>query len=600
LVIKEGGKKAPPKDAIGPPKVKEPGSSSVFAKLRKRRIIETLAAFIGGGWLLLEFVHWILVDHYHFPEKSIDVTFVTILGALICTLIWRWFGGRQKPGKFRPEVILIPLVILVTLGLDTNLLLHLKEPESGNIPASKWKNSIAVLPFVDMSPQKDQEWFCDGMTDEIIGQLSNISGLKVPARTSVFFFKGKDQDIRDIGKKLGVATVLEGSIQKIDSRLRARVQLINIADGFHLWSAVFDREMKDVFAIQDEIALAVADKLKITLLAGEKAKLAKPRTESTEAYELYLRARQGSTAWTNASIENSIAYLKRSIQLDPEYAPSHAALAREYCVMAIWGLDTPRAMFAMAKTEAMRAIELDDSSAGAHLALGTIKWRFDWDFSGAEREMLKAIELNPNSSGAHGSYSDYLAIAGRLEEAIVEALKAYELDPISAESERDLAWLFFLAQRYDESIAHFRAALGMKPNQFLELALLAGAYARRGMDRDAAACSVEARELVAVGREQMLDTYLADPFCRIGRRSEVLKWIEAWEHKSAQGHIESFLMATMIAPTGDRDKAFVWLERAFEERSVNMPFLKVHPCLEILHADPRFLDLVRRVGFPEH
>ena len=177
-----------------------------------------------------------------------------------------------------------------------------------------------------MSPQKDQEWFCDGITDEIIGQLSNISGLKVPARTSVFFFKGKEQDIRDIGKKLGVATVLEGSIQKVESRLRARVQLINIADGFHLWSAVFDRDMKDVFAIQDEIALAVADKLRITLLAGEKAKLSKRRTENIEAYELYLRALQEG-AWINESIENSIAYLRRSIQLDPEYAPSHAALA---------------------------------------------------------------------------------------------------------------------------------------------------------------------------------------------------------------------------------------------------------------------------------
>jgi tetratricopeptide (TPR) repeat protein len=256
-------------------------------------------------------------------------------------------------------------------------------------------------------------------------------------------------------------------------------------------------------------------------------------------------------------------------------------------------------MFTMAKSEATTAIELDNSLAGAHLALGTIKWRFDWDFSGAEREMLKAIELNPNSSEAHGSYADYLAIAGRLEEAIAEALKAYELDPISAESERDLAWLFFLARRYDESIAHFRTALGMKPDRPLELALLAGAYARRGMDREASACSVEARELVAVGREQMLDTYLADPFYRIGRRSEVLNWIEAWERQSAQSHIESFLMAIMIAPTGNRDKAFVWLERAFEERSVNMPFLKVHPQLETLHSDARFQDLVRRVGFPD-
>ena len=483
--------------------------------------------------------------------------------------------------------------------LDINLLLHLKGPESETVPVSQWKNSIAVLPFVDMSPQKDQEWFCDGITDEIIGQLSNIGGLKVPARTSVFFFKGKEQDIRDIGKKLGVATVLEGSIQKVGSRLRARVQLINIADGFHLWSAVFDSDMKDVFAIQDEISLAVADKLRITLLAGEKAKLSKRRTESIEAYELYLRALQEG-AWINESIENSIAYLRRSIQLDPGYAPSHAALAGKYCASATWGLGTPRAMFPEAKAEAMKAIELDNSLAGAHLALGVVKWRFDWDFSGSEAEMRRAIELSPNSSGVHGSYSYELAIMGRLDEAIIEALKAHELDPVAFESERDLGWIFFLAGRYDESITHFKIALEMEQDRPLELALLAGAYARKGLDRDAAVCSARARELVAVGKQQMIDTYLAYPFCRIGKRSEVLEWIDTWEHMSVQGHVESFLMALMNAQAGNRDKAFAWLERAFEERSVNMPFLKVHPLLETLHSDPRFQDLVRRVGFPDH
>lgn len=494
---------------------------------------------------------------------------------------------------------MIPLAVLVTVLLDINLLLHLKGPESETISVSKWKNSIAVLPFVDMSPQKDQEWFCDGITDEIIGQLSNISELKVPARTSVFFFKGKEQDIRDIGKKLGVATVLEGSIQKVDSRLRARVQLINIADGFHLWSAVFDREMKDVFAIQDEIALAVADKLKITLLTGEKAKLPKRRTENIEAYELYLRALRGG-GWTNESIENNIAYLRKSIQLDPEYAPSHATLAREYCESATWGLGAPSVMFPKAKAEAMKAIELDDSLAGAHSALSAVKWRFDWDFPGAEGEIRRAIELNSNSSGVHWGYSYLLAITGRLEEAVVEALKAHELDPVSLESERQLGWIFFLARRYDESIVRFRRALEMDQSLPVELAILAGDYVRKEMRRDAAACSAKARELVAAGKEQMLDAYLADPFCRIGKQSEVLKWIETWERVSTQGHVESMLMALMNAPTGNRDKAFAWLERAFEERSVNMPFLKVHPQLDTLHSDPRFQKLVRRVGFPDY
>jgi adenylate cyclase len=594
----EGGKGAPPKDAGKAPEGRESGFRRIISRLRKRRIIETLAAFIGAGWLIIEFVHFILIGHYHLPEKTLDITFVTLIGTLLGTLAWRWSSGREKPRKFKPELLLIPLIVLITALLDLDLLLRLKTPEPEFAVTTKWKNSIAVLPFVDMSPQKDQEWFCDGITDEIIGQLSNISGLKVPARTSVFFFKGKNQDIRDIGKTLGVATVLEGSIQKVESRLRARVQLINIADGFHLWSEVFDRDMRDVFAIQDEIALAVADKLKISLLSGDKAKLVKRRTENLEAYELYLKALQ-FTAWTNESIENAISYLKRSLQLDPDYAPSHAALANKYINLVTWGLDAPGTTFSKARAEAMRAIELDASSTGAHLALGTVKWRFEWDFSGAEREFQRAMELNPNSSAVHDSYSDFLAIMGRLDEAVIEALKAHELDPVSFESERDLAWTLFLARRYDESIDRMKKAMGMDQNRPLELAILAGAYARNGMDQDAAACSSKARELVPAGSEQMLDAYLADPFCRTGKMSEALKWIEIWKLRSAQGPVEDVLMAIMIAPTGNRDLAFAWLETGIRERSVNMPFLKVHPHLDTLRSDPRFPDLLRRVGFPD-
>ena len=196
------------------------GIRAFFSDLRKKRIVEILAAFIGGGWLILEFVHWLLVDHYHFPEKIIDITFVTILGTLIGTLIWRWFSGREKPRKLKLERVLIPLVLLVTILMDINLLFHLKEPGLEAVPAPNWKNSIAVLPFVDMSPQKDQEYFCDGMTEDLINRLSNIKDLKVPARTSAFMFKGKTPDMRDVGEKLKVHTVLEGSVQKSGNRLR--------------------------------------------------------------------------------------------------------------------------------------------------------------------------------------------------------------------------------------------------------------------------------------------------------------------------------------------------------------------------------------------
>jgi TolB-like protein len=279
------GEKAPAK------KVKYFSPGNHFARFRERRIIETLAAFIGGGWLIIEFVDRILVAHYHFPDKTIDITFIILLCALICTLIWRWFSGRQQPRKFKMELVLIPLVVLVAVLLDINLILQMKRSESESIRTPKWKNSIAVLPFVDTSPQKDQDWFCDGITDEIITRLSNIGELKVAARTSVFFFKGKDQDIREIGKKLGVATVLEGSIQKVETKLRARVQLINIADGFHLWSEEYDRELNDIFAIQDDIAQKIMNVLKISLVGEKQTQLVKHYTENRDVYSLYLKGR---------------------------------------------------------------------------------------------------------------------------------------------------------------------------------------------------------------------------------------------------------------------------------------------------------------------
>ena len=318
------GEKAPSKET------KKSPLKSFLAKLRKRHIIETLAAFIGGGWLIIEFVHWILVDHYHFPEKTIDITFVTILCALLCTLIWRWFSGREKPKKFKLELVMIPLVLLITVLLDINLLLHLKGPESETFPTAKWKNSIAVLPFVDMSPQKDQEYFCDGMTEDLINRLSNIRELKVPARTSAFMFKGKTPDMHDVGEKLKVQTALEGSVQKSGSRLRITAQLINIADGYHLWSEKYDRELKDVFAIQDEISSAIVDALQLKLTSQEKKKIAEHQIDNVAAYECYLRANSEIWRFKEDSLDRVVQDLQNALDITGPNPLLYSAMADAY------------------------------------------------------------------------------------------------------------------------------------------------------------------------------------------------------------------------------------------------------------------------------
>ena len=422
------GQNAPSKD------VKESSLKSFLTKLRKRHIIETLAALLPAAGLSMRLSTGFWWPTITCPEKLLDITIVTLLCALICTLLWRWFSGREKPRKFKLELVLIPLVLLITVLLDINLLLHLKVPESETFPASKWKNSIAVLPFVDMSPQKDQEYFCDGMTEELINRLSNIRELKVPARTSAFMFKGKAEDIREIGRKLDVQTVLEGSIRKIDNQLRVTAQLINITNGFHLWSETYNRELKDVFSIQDEIASTIADKLKVTLLSDEKARLVKRSTENLEAYNLVFSDAISFSKTMKKTINKAIRYFEQAIAKDPSYALAYVWQAGCYGILCASGYLSPKESYPKAKEAMIKALELDEELGEAHAMLGYLKLVFDWDFAGAGHEFKRALKLSPGSGDVYISYPIYLTVTGRFDEGIAGFKRAAELDPAMPET----------------------------------------------------------------------------------------------------------------------------------------------------------------------
>ena len=475
------GENAPSKE------MKESPLKSFLAKLRKRHIIETLAAFIGGGWLVYEIVHWVLVAHYHLPEKLLDITIVTLFCALFCTLLWRWFSGREEPRKFKLELVLIPLVVLITVLLDVNLLLHLKGPEPEAVPAAKWKNSIAVLPFVDMSPQKDQEYFCDGMTEELINRLSNIGELRVPARTSAFMFKGKAEDIRDIGRKLDVRTVLEGSIRKFGNQLRVTAQLINISDGYHLWSETYDRELKDVFNIWDEVSLAVTDKLKLTLLDEEKAKVTKRYTENIEAYNLYLEGKYLYLAYGAKEIGRSIRCFEQALQKDPRFVLPYSGLADAYYSVPYFGDLPPKEAIPRAKTYLEKALDIDENVAEAHASSGRIMAFYDWDWKGAEREFKRALELNPNSSIVHLNYGHFLTVVGRPEEAVLEGERARELDPLSVSANYNVGEELCYAGQFDRAIEVLKKAIIMNPNRYWSHNLLGWAYYNKSMLKESLA-----------------------------------------------------------------------------------------------------------------
>ena len=569
-----------------------------LAKLRKRHIIETLAAFIGGGWLIIEFVDRILVAHYHFPDKTIDITFITLLCALLCTLIWRWFSGREKPRKFKLELVLIPPVVLVTVLLDINFLLHLKGPAAETLPASKWKNSIAVLPFVDMSPQKDQEYFCDGMTEELINRLSNIKELKVPARTSSFVFKGKAEDIREIGRKLDVQTVLEGSIRKIDNQLRVTAQLVNITNGFHLWSDTYNRELKDIFSIQDEISSTIADKLKLTLLSDEKARLVKHSTENLEAYNLYLLGRYFYYKTTEEDMNKAIRYLEQAIAKDPGYALAYAGQATCYSVLCTTGYLAPKESYPKAKEAVVKALELDEELGEAHASLGYLKFFLDWDFAGAERDFKRAVKLSPGNVDVYILNSLYLTFLGRFDEAIAGFKRAVELDPASPLTYTYLGGFGYqMAGRYDESIDQIKKGLDMDPSIFLGQLFLASVYALKGTYGEAISQADKVLSAWPTLEDVQVLSFLGWVNAVSGRQEKARNFLNRMLDLRARRYVDAYLIGAVYAGLGEKDKAFEWLTKAYEEHAGQLVCIRVDPWMKNLRSDPRYKELLKKMGW---
>jgi len=570
-------------------------TKAFFSNLRKKRIVEILAAFIGGGWLLIEVVERLFVSHYHFPEKTIDITVVTLLCALLCTLIWRWFSGRERPRKFKLELVLIPLVVLVTLLLDINLVLHLEVHESETFPVAKWKNSIAVLPFVDMSPRKDQEYFCDGITEELINRLSNIKELKVPARTSAFFFKGKEQDIREIGRKLDVRTVLEGSVRRAGNELRITAQLINIADGYHLWSQTYDREPQDIFALQDEISLQIINKLKIELLGEVRDRVVKRYTADREAFNFYL---QGRYFWEKRGKEDllrAIAFFNKAIEKDPMYALAYSGIADSYGVLGNNEILPPNETFTKAITAARKALEIDNGLAEAHVSLAGPLWDYDHNFAEAEREYRIAIELNPGYATAHQWFALSLSNLGRHDEAIKEIMQARELDPLSPRINSNVGLILYYARKYDQAIEELKKSGELFPEHAVIYASMGRAYVLAGRYEEAISALNHFLELQPDHGQGYL--WLAYCYALSGKREEAQKRLKKAIEDSKKTYVSPTGIARVYLGLGDREQAFNWFNKGFSEKDVELIYLKVDPTFDPLRSDPRFTVLLRKIGF---
>jgi TolB-like protein/Tfp pilus assembly protein PilF len=359
------------------------------------------------------------------------------------------------------------------------------EKSEADRPDAEHHPSIAVLPFTNLSADPDQEYFCDGMAEEIINALTHVEGLRVVARTSAFAFKGKSGDIREIGRKLDVESVLEGSVRKAGARVRITAQLVSVADGYHIWSEKFDREMEDIFGIQDEISLAIVDRLKVRLLGKDKAELIRHHTENLEAYHLYLKGRYFWNRRTKDALEKAIGYFKQAIEKDPDYASAYFGLADAYGILHHYGLIPFEEAYPNARKAVLRALELDDSLAGAHTSMAEIKRTFENDPEGAEREFRRAIDLNPGYATAHHWYSMMLVDAGRFEEAAEEGERALELDPLSTIIKLHVASLRSRGWDWDGAEELYRHALEIDAANENILANYAGFLARMGRPDEA-------------------------------------------------------------------------------------------------------------------
>lgn len=461
-------------------------------------------------------------------------------------------------------------------------------------PVTGRARSIAVLPFLNLSADPDNEYFCDGLAEELLNALTKIRQLFVVGRASAFSFKGKHVDARDIGRRLNVDTILEGSVKKADDRLRVSVQLIDADNGFQLWSERFDRRMTDLFSLQDEITLAIVGQLKVELLEKERLALLVRHPEDLEAYNLYLKGRH---YWAHRpqGINKAIEHFQRAIDKSPSSALARAGLADCYATLGSWenGTLPPVEAMAKAKAAATSALELDGRLAEAHATLAYRTTHYDWDWIAAEAQYKRALELNPNYAVSHHWYSHYLTAMGRTEESLVASKRCLELDPLDLVINIHMAWHHQFARQYEQAVEQCWKTNELHPNSFWPPYFFGMAYQQQGKIAEAA---VEYQKAIQMsGNVTFTTAGLGHLYASSGRSAEARAIFDELRTRAQSTYVPAYDLALVCVGLGATDEAFEWLYKAYEERCGWLTYLKVEPRMDTLRSDSRFNDLLRRL-----
>lgn len=574
-----------------------------FAELQRRNVYRVLAAYCVFGWLLIQIATQVF-PFFEVPNWVIRMVIVLFVIGLPLAFLLAWAyeftpEGLKRTSEVNPtesiahrrgrtlDFIIIGVLLLV-IGILVSQRFMPPRPSPVSIVPEK---SIAVLPFIDLSEQKDQEYLCDGVTEQIIAALTNIHGLFVVARTSAFAFKNKSEDVREVGRLLHVRNVLEGSVSRGAGKVRVDARLVDVTNGYQLWSESYDSSERDFLSIQNEVAQKVASALQVKLQLSETKQLAKAPTIDTQAYDLYLQGRFFLNQRTIDSIQKGLALFEQAVAKDPSFAQGHSGIADSYILLGKIGAITPKVAAAKGWTEVSAALAIDGNLAEGLISRGILLTDFEWNWPAGETDYRKALELNPNSASGHLWYARNLAEIGRFDEALQEVTTAQKLDPLSTITRVTGARILWIAGRYDEAIEQSRGAIALEPGFAAAFSALAQALTLNGQFPEAIEAATRYVELSNQTGWAKLE--LAYAYAAAGKTAEADNIVK--EVTARPGEFSPYDMGTICAASHNYPEAFRWLDLALEQRSVDIVWIRVDPRLENLRSDERFNQAVARL-----
>jgi TolB-like protein/Tfp pilus assembly protein PilF len=580
---------------------------SFFAELKRRNVYKVAVAYAVAGWALAQGIAQVF-PVFDIPNWVVRLIVLLIITGLPIALALAWMfeltpqgikrtetadampeSARQKKHAWIYVAVIGGLLSIGLFFLGRYTALNSSSGSSSGLPAK----SIAVLPFDNLSRDPDNAYFAEGVQDEILTRLAKVADLKVISRTSTQHFKSAPEDLPQIAKQLGVANILEGSVQKANDQVRVNVQLINALTDAHLWADTYDRKVTDIFAVESDIAKTIADTLQAKLSGSEKTAMSKEPTANPEAYELYLKGRFFWDKRTGADLRKSIEYFNQAISKDPGYALAYVGLADSYLLLSPYGAVSPAESIPQASAAAKKALELDDSLAEAHASSGLLAG-LEFDFDRSITELERAIQLNPNYATAHHWFSCIpLMGLGQFDRAIAEGKRAIELDPLSLICNADLSWVYFNARRYDEVEAQARKTLEMDSRFYVAHYYLSQALQFKGKLTEAIA---EYKKSFELNNDPYSLAMLGQAYARNGQVEEARKLFARLSEEAKSRYVPPYGLALIFIALGDKERAIDELERAYGEAGGNYLFMiKVDPLLDDLRGQPRFEALVQKI-----